>query len=182
MARETIVNSFPSPSSLGFTRKKCNHGAAKSCTHECVPVIVSRCTSFVDDFVIGRYQVANFSARGAASPVRLLQRARVRVILVLLHTSQFWSFGKVSKDTVLSRRRPESDSREVLAGVSLDSDTPSSTRFSVTSSKHSGTSRNKCPCAGTMSLLSRVNCSESRDWSPSARLLVGTSTSYCCWT
>ena len=37
--------------------------------------------------------------------------------------------------------------------MSLDANTLSSSRFSVNSSKHSGKSRNRIPCAGTVSLL-----------------------------
>ena len=49
-----------------------------------------------------------------------------------------------------------SHSREVLAGVSLDADTPSCTRFSVKSSNHPGRSRNRFSCTGLLVLRRRM--------------------------
>ena len=82
-----------------------------------------------------------FSARGTASPVRLL------VILVLLQISQIRSFGMwVLVLCFLATTfvgRSESESWEVFAGVSLHAGTSLSLRFSVNSSNHSGLSRNQ---------------------------------------
>ena len=50
-----------------------------------VSVIVSRFTSFTEDFMIRRYHVTKlFSARGRASPCRLLQRALVVLVFCFL--------------------------------------------------------------------------------------------------
>ena len=65
----------------------------------------------------------------------------------------------------------ESDSRELLAGLSRDANTPSSTRFSVKSSNHSGKSRNGSPCTGSVSFFLFLVSVESRNWSPSTGLL-----------
>ena len=64
-------------------------------------------------------------------------------------------------------------SREVLAGVSLDADTTSCIIFSVQNPPTSlGNSATGFFCTGSVSLLSPVHCSESRNWSPSNGLLV----------
>ena len=85
----------------------------------------------------------NFSARGAASPVRLLEG--VLVILVRKHTSQFRSFGKWVKilcfldfDTTFVGSS-ESESWEMCAGAgtSVSSGSPAN------SSNHSGRSRKR---------------------------------------
>ena len=60
--------------------------------HDCIPVIVSRFVIVTEDLVLCCYQVINFSARGTASPLRLLHGALV--ILVRLQISQFRSLGK----------------------------------------------------------------------------------------
>ena len=49
--------------------------------------------------------------------------------------------------------RSESESREVFAGVSLDANTPSSSKLSVKSFNHCSKSRNQFLRAGRMSLL-----------------------------
>ena len=54
----------------------------------------------------------------------------------------------------------------------LDADTPSSTVISVKSSNHSGRSRNRFPCTGSMSLLSSFDVSELGNWSPCTGLRV----------
>ena len=99
--------------------------------HDSVSVFVPGFPSFVEDFVIRCYHVTKLSARGRASPVRFLQGALV--ILVLLRPSQFRSYGKESKNTVsptpLFLEVPNLV-REVLAGVSLDADTVSSSSIS----------------------------------------------------
>ena len=45
--------------------------------HDYIPVIVSRFTSLIDDFVICCYQVTKISARSTAVPVRFLEGALV---------------------------------------------------------------------------------------------------------
>ena len=55
-------------------------------------MIVPRFTSFVEDFVISRYQVTNFFDHGTESPVRLLKGTLV--FLVHLQNSLFWILGK----------------------------------------------------------------------------------------
>ena len=100
-------------------------------------------------------KLPKFSARGTASPVRFLQGALL--ILVLLRTAQFRSFKKWTKircflDTTFVERS-ETESWEVLAGVSLDANIPSSSTFSLKSSNHSGKSRNKSSCTGKVSFF-----------------------------
>ena len=99
-------------------------------------------------------------------------------ILVLLQISQFLSFGKRVKILCFldATFLGGSDffSREVLAGVSLDAETPSSTKFSVKSSTHSGKSRNRSPSTSTVSLFLFMFWVSvgSRDWLSSGELLV----------
>ena len=120
-----------------------------------------------------------YHARSKALPVRQLQRGLV--ILVLLHISQFWSFGKSSKNAVLARyhfsvTNSGCPSREELVGVSLEDGTLSSTRFSVKSSSQSRRSRNRSPCAMSMSMSSSLFVFlpfvDFRNWSPDSQLLV----------
>ena len=92
------------------------------------------------------------------------------VILVLLHTSQFRSFGQGVKYCAcripLVLKVSESESREVLLGLFRVAEAPSSTGFSVTPSNHSGRPCDRIPSAGSMSsFLSSVR-SESCNWSP----------------
>ena len=58
--------------------------------------------------------------------------------------------------------------------MSLDANTPSSSRFVVNSSNHSGKARNRFPGAGTMSLFLMVFLVPvgSRSWFPSTGMLV----------
>ena len=78
-----------------LTRIRLNPLSSKILYHDSGPVIVSRFTSLIEDFVICRYQVTNFSARTPTLSIRLLQGALV--ILVLKQTSQSRSFGKREK-------------------------------------------------------------------------------------
>ena len=86
----------------------------------------------------------NFSARGTASPLRLLHGALV--ILVRLQISQFRSLGKweetlcLPKSSRLLNVRSKDTSWEELACESLRSRTSSSTKFSLNSCSHSGIS------------------------------------------
>ena len=59
-----------------FARIRLNPLSGKILYHDSVPVIVSGFTSLIEDFVISAViKSPNFSARGRASPVRLLQGA-----------------------------------------------------------------------------------------------------------
>ena len=76
--------------------------------HDCTSMIVSRLTTFTENFVICWNQITKMSARGTAPPMRLLHGAIV--ILVLLIDLAISVFGKVSFNTVFtqihtSRRR-----------------------------------------------------------------------------
>ena len=79
------------------------------------------------------------------------------MILVLLHTSQSRFFGKCVKMLCFLETTflggSESESREVLTGVSRDANTPSLSRFSVKSSNHYGISRKGSPCTDAVSLF-----------------------------
>ena len=85
-----------------------------------------------------------FTARGTASPLRLLHGALV--IFVLWQISQFRSLGKwvqtlcLPKSTLLVGVGSQDDSWEELACESLHSGTLSSTRFPLNSCSHSGES------------------------------------------
>ena len=59
----------------------------------------------------------------------------------------------------------------MLAGASLDANTPSSSKSSVNSSNHSGISRNRSPWTGTVSSFFSVSV-ESCNWFSNARLRV----------
>ena len=112
--------------------------------HDCISMIVSRFTTFTENFVICCYQVTKISARGTALPMRLLQGALV--ILVLWQISQFWSSGKrvetlcLPKSTLLVSVGSKDCSWEELACESLRSRTLSYTRFSLNSCSHSSMS------------------------------------------
>ena len=58
----------------------------------------------------------------------------------------------------------------MLAGVSLDAETPSSNRCSVKSSNHSGRSCGRIPSVGSVSSCLSSVSSESCKWSPNTRL------------
>ena len=93
--------------------------------HDCISVVVSRFASFTENFVICCHQVTN--------------------IFCTKYDSANASSAEGPSDTAFLGGS-ESDSREVLAGVSCDANTPSSSRFS----DHSGKSRNKSAFTGTV--------------------------------
>ena len=127
-----------------FTRIRLSPLGRKIWYHDSVPMIISGFTSLTEDFVICSDQVTKLSARGRASPVRLLQKAFV--IFVLKHTSQFRSFRKWVQTLCFldfdatSPGCSDSDSGELCAGAS-NSFTwgvgNSSTRLSCNSVNHS---------------------------------------------
>ena len=150
-ARETFVNSFPSPDRFWFWF--CTDKIESIEWQNLVPRLrVGDCSGIhflrwrLCDLLWSSHQ--NFSVRGTASPVRLLQGA-----LVIFGSQPDFAmsvFGEVSKDIVLPRYHFCRTFRIwVLRNVSLDANTPSSSRLSANSSNHSGRSRKRSPCTGT---------------------------------
>ena len=78
--------------SFCFARIRLDPLGSQVLHHDCISMIVSRFTSFTNNFVIGCNQITKISARGSTLPIRLLHGALV--ILVL------WQF-RVSINTVL---------------------------------------------------------------------------------
>ena len=79
--------------SVCFARIRLDPLGGQVLHHDCVSMIVSRFTTFTENFVIGcSNQSPKFSARGTTLPIRFLHAALV--ISVLCQISQFRSFGK----------------------------------------------------------------------------------------
>ena len=114
-------------------------------------VIVSRFTTFTENFVICCYQVTKFlcSEYGFACAFPSVSPCKFGP-LAHLAISVFWD---VNVKTAFSQHLTGSidDSREELAGASLYSGTLSSTRFSLNSCNHSGKSDNGSPPASSLS-------------------------------
>ena len=158
-ARQTYVNSFPSPEKFRFCTDKTVsmewlNLVPRRRTGDCFDIHSPPSLKTLWSAVM---KSPKFSAWGAASPVRLLQGALV--IMVLLQISQFMSFGKWGMNTMPPRYHflkevpnlnPEKSLRVcplVLTPLRLLD------FLWLNPSKHSVKSRNRLPDAGMMSLF-----------------------------
>ena len=141
-ARETSLSSFPSREKFVFYTDKIESIewqdlVPRQHIDDCFEIHLPHWG--LCDLLLSSHQT--FSARGTASPVRLLQGALV--ILVLLQISQFVSFGKwvwiLCFQDATFVRRSESESWETWAGAGISV----SSRFSVNCSNHSERSRRR---------------------------------------
>ena len=150
-----------------------------------VSVIVSRFIILIENFVICCYQVTKTfcsrcgftSAFPAKSPCDFEPLA-YDAVSVIREVRKIW----LSDTTFLWGS--ESDSRELLAGVSVIAETLSSTGFSVNSCDHSSKSCNGSPCTRLMSSFRQKKVF---DFSGSVQLKAQfwtscTLTSCYCWT
>ena len=136
--------------SFGFARIRLDPLGGQVLHHDCISTIVSRFTTFTENFVICYYQITNiFCARyGSANA----SSAQGLVILVLWQISQFRSLGKWVQTLCLPKSTPlvgvgsKDGSWEELACESLRSGTLSSARLSQFLQPHSGMSEhNRSP-------------------------------------
>ena len=67
--------------SFCFARIRLDPPGGQVLHHDCISMIVSRFTTFTENFVICCNQVTRFSARGTAPPMRLLHGALVILVL-----------------------------------------------------------------------------------------------------
>ena len=127
--------------SFCFARIRLDPLGGQVLQHDCISMIVSRFTTFTENFVICCNQVTKFSARSTAPPLRLLHGALV--FLVLWQISRFRPFGEwvetlcLPKSALLAGVGSKDSSWEELACESLRSGTLSSTKFSLNSCSHS---------------------------------------------